>query len=472
MRTSTKALRTLGLLAFWLQPAFASAAPRPKNVLFIAVDDLRPEIGAYGVKLAKTPHMDALAKRSMLFTRAYVSQAVCSPSRTVLMTGRRPDTTKVYDLLTHFRLNLPDVVTLPQYFKQHGYHTQAYGKLYHSGLDDPASWSVLPKGAKTGIPQKLTPPQTKAGSRGPAWESVEADDSSLADGQTADKAIETLKKLKGKPFFLGVGFVKPHLPFIAPRKYYDLFKDVALPMPRNPYPPKDAPPMAATGFGELRYYRDVPSKGPIDQKMTGELIRGYYAAVSYTDALIGRVLAALDELGLRDDTIVVLWGDHGWKLGEHGAWCKHTNYEIDTRTTLMVNAPGVGTPGSKTDALVETVDLYPTLVELAGLPPSEGLEGASFAPLLADPKRPWKKAAFSQYPRGPNMGYAMKTDRYRFVEWLDPAKKRLAVELYDHQKDPDENTNVAGKAENAALVAELSKQLAAGWRAAGPPARK
>ncbi len=456
-----------------------------KNVLFIAVDDLRPEIGAYGVKLARTPNIDRLAAEGVLFERAYVSQAVCSPSRTSLLLGRRPDTHKVYDLQTHFRLNMPDVVTLPQHFKQNGYYTQGFGKIFHGGLDDPASWSatlpardktqpedtssVLQKDPKTGLVLKRSPPPPR--DRGPSWDAPDVADDKLQDGLVAVRAIEKLKEMKGKPFFLAVGFLKPHLPFIAPKKYFDQWKGVTIPTARNPQAPKDVPPMALTSWGELRNYRDIPKTGPLPEGKAAELVRAYYAATSYTDAQIGKLLAALDQQGLRDSTTVVLWGDHGWNLGEHGMWCKHANFEVTTRTTLVMRAPGHGKPGTKQRALVETVDLYPTLAELAGLPAAVGVEGTSLVPLLDDPKRPWKTAAFSQYPRaGDIMGYAMRTDRYRYVEWLDAQKKAVGVELYDHQTDPDENVNVAGSKNNATIVADLSKKLLAGWRAATPPA--
>jgi len=497
----------LGVLG--ARPAAAAEAQRDKqpgryNVLFIAVDDLRPEAGCYGNSVIHTPAIDGLAARGTTFTRAYCQQAVCSPSRTSLLTGRRPDTTRVYDLQTHFRIHLPDVVTLPQHFKQHGYHTQGLSKIYHGGLDDPPSWSVphwrpnrpsygkpetlaalaaeaqrlrerygkpassvLQRDPKTGAVLRRSRPRYRV--RGPAWEDPDVPDSALPDGQTADRAIELLRELKDRRFFLAVGFLKPHLPFVAPKKYYDLYQRSELKLAPNPFPPKDVPELALTNWGELRNYQGIPKQGPLSDAMALDLIHGYYAATSYTDAQIGRVLDELDRLGLREKTVVVLWGDHGWQLGEHGLWCKHTNFEVACRAPLIFSKPGQKHPGAKCDALVEFVDIYPTLCELCGLPVPEGLEGISLAPLLEDPRRPWKKAAFSQYPRGRIMGYSMRTERYRYTEWVPrDGGEPVARELYDHQTDPAENVNLARRPEHAQLIEELSRQLHAGWKAALP----
>ncbi len=488
-----------------LCPAMGHGAEDKLNVLFIAVDDLRPELGCYGVKHIKTPHIDSLASRGTMFTRAYCQQAVCSPSRTSLLTGLRPDTTRIYDLQTHFRLTIPDVVTLPQHFKQNGYHTQSFGKIYHGGLDDPKSWSAKswrPKGPgfakpetlaalqkarekmrregkdlrtetlkrdeKTGVPLKLSRPKYKI--RGPSWEDPDVADNALPDGKTADRAIEVMRQVKDKPFFLAVGFLKPHLPFVAPTKYFGLYPPEEVRLADNPFPPKDVPKIALINWGELRAYFDIPKKGPLSDAKALELRRAYYAATSYVDAQIGRVLAELDRLKLRDKTVVVLWGDHGWQLGEHGLWCKHTNFEVAARVPMIFSAPGQPNPGAKTDALTEFVDIYPTLCELCGLAAPKGLEGTSVVPLMADPKRAWKTAAFSQYPRGIVMGYSMRTQRYRFTEWVRRRgnRTRRGVELYDHKADPKENVNIANRPEHRELVGKLSKQLRAGWRAALP----
>lgn len=484
-----------------VMPELAFGAEEGYNVLFIAVDDLRPQLGCYGVKNAKTPNIDALAASGTQFNRAYCQQAVCSPSRTSLLTGCRPDTTKVYNLEDHFRKFIPDVVTLPQYFKGHGYFTQGLSKIYHPGLDDPASWSVphwQPNAPNYGDPEDLkavrqqiqrmkkngkfdgggvveTDPKTgaamriKAGNmpKGPAWESPDVPDNALADGMTADKAIETLQELKDKKFFLAVGFLKPHLPFVAPKKYYDLYASTKFTAADNPYAPKDCPPVALMNWGELRAYKDMPKQGDMPEETALKLIRGYYAAASYTDAQVGRVVGELERLGLRDKTIIVLWGDHGWQLGEHGEWCKHTNFEEATHAPLIISAPKQKNKGAKTDSFAEFVDVYPTLCSLAGLPKPEGVEGTSLAPVMNDPKRSVKTAAFSQYPRPGNiMGHSMRTDRYRYTEWAEPGKEPMGLELYDYKTDPKGNVNIANLPENKDLVAKLSKMLHDGYKGA------
>jgi iduronate 2-sulfatase len=460
-------------------------AGRRRNVLFIAVDDLRNELGCYGVQGIRSPNIDQLAARGMTFDRAYCQQAVCSPSRSSLLTGCRPDTTKVYDLVTHFRKSLPDVVTLPQHFNNHGYFTRSVGKIYHPGFDDKPSWSepaprvnrptyaleenkalVARKTAAAAGKQFAAPSARSNAMKGPAYECADVPDNTYSDGAIADAAIEMLREAKDKPFFLAVGFLKPHLPFVAPKKYWDLYRRDGIPMAPNPFPPQDAPRIALSNWGELRAYEDIPQVGPLTDEQAQTLKHGYYACVSYMDAQLGRVLAELDRLGLREQTVIVLWGDHGWKLGEHGEWCKHTNFENDTHAPLICCAPGQKAAGRHSPALVEFVDIYPSLCELAGLPLPSHLEGTSFAPLLDAPQRSWKKAAFSQYPRGGGvMGYSMRTDRYRLTRWLNRNEAEVARELYDHQTDPQENVNIADRPENREVVEELTKQMQAGWRA-------
>jgi iduronate 2-sulfatase len=485
-------------LAGWAQAAQSS---RP-NVLFFAVDDLRPEFGAYGRDYIKSPNLDRIAKAGVTFNRAYCQQAVCSPTRSSLLTGTRPDTTKVYDLVTHFRTALPDVVTLPQLFKNNGYFVQGMGKIYHGGYDDAPSWSVpweSPRGAAYGRPENLalhqrqgaaaaegTAKEKKKGkgaakqgtppnSRGPAFESSEVPDDTFHDGKVADLAVNALRTMsrKSEPFFLAVGLIKPHLPFVAPKKYWDLYDPAKIQLAPNKFRPKDAPEFAILPGGEMRSYHGIPA-GPIPDDLARQLKHGYYAAISYMDAQVGKVLDELERLGLRDNTIIVLWGDHGWKLGEHDAWCKHSNCENDTNAPLLLAAPGLKQRGVRSNALVEFVDIYPTLAELAGLPRPSHLEGVSFKPVLENPNRAWKTAAFSQYPRSNDgkalMGYSMRTDRHRFTAWVqrnDHAKIE-AIELYDHQTDPQENTNIAGLPANAALVTQLTAQWRAGWRGAVP----
>jgi len=442
------------------------------NVLFIAIDDLRPELGCYGDTVAKTPNIDRVAKAGVVFGRAYCQQAVCSPSRTSMLTGCRPDTTKVWDLSTHFRKALPGAVTLPQHFKNNGYVTRGLGKIYHSGLDDELSWSVPSTNPKS--PHGAE--RRKDGSRGPAFEIYQGPEDKLFDGELSAMAVAALGELKGqsKPFFLAVGFIKPHLPFIAPRKYWDLYDPAAIPLAPNPFPQQGVPSYAVPAGGELHSYGGVPKERVLPDDSARQLKHGYHAATSFVDAQVGKLLDELDRLKLTDNTIVVIWGDHGWKLGEHAAWAKHTNVENDTRAPLIISVPGMANAGKTTPALVEFVDIYPSLAEIAGLPGPVKHEGLSFKPLLDDPSRPWKTAAFSQYPRGKGknelMGYSMRTNQYRFTQWVnrgDPDKV-AAVELYDHQKDPQENTNVANDPANEAIVRKLTAQWRAGWQAALP----
>ena len=482
----------IGYLAVLLPHATVAQQSGRPNVLFFAIDDLRTDIGCYGHPEAKTPNIDALAKRGMVFRRAYCQQAVCSPSRTSLLTGARPDTTKVYDLVTHFRDHIPDVISLPQHFRENGYHVVGMGKIFHPGYDDPKAWSephrngpgenyVLPENkqrmSKGESKAKAAKAKGKAAGpqRGEPFEMADVPDNAYHDGSLADMAVAKLKELKAndQPFFLAVGFLKPHLPFNSPKKYWDLYDPSKLKLADNPFKPKDAPPYAVTDFGELRNYFGVPQTGPVSDELARKLIHAYRAASSFTDTNVGRVLAELDRLGLRENTIVVLWGDHGWKLGEHASWCKHSNMENDANAPLILAAPTAKAKGQSTRALVEFVDIYPTLCDLAGLSLPSHLEGTSFKPLLDDPARSWKSAAFSQYPRShegrPLMGYAMKTDRYRFIEWRDrQTGQPITHELYDHQTDPAENQNIAPRPENNDLLTKLATQLSAGWKAAKP----
>jgi iduronate 2-sulfatase len=464
--------RLLSLFAC-LPVVFATAAEKP-NVLLICVDDLKPVLGCYGDAMAKTPNLDALAARSLRLDRAYCNQAVCSPSRNALMTSLRPQTLGIYDLPTNFRKSRPDAVTVAQHFKAHGYRTEAMGKIMHVGHgndEDEASWTVphfKPKAkqyvlAENEAPkaEKKNPGQSWKDPRGAPTESADVPDETYGDGQIALEAVRRLKAAKetGEPFFIGVGFLKPHLPFIAPKKYWDMHDPAKLPQPTRESLPDGAPEYAGQPGGELRQYKGVPGgKEPLGPDLTRHLIHGYYAATSYMDACVGLVLTALEETGLADNTIVVLWGDHGWHLGDHGIWCKHTNYEQAARIPLMIAKPGGS--GTVSTALVETVDLYPTLAEMAGLPIPEGLDGRSFAALLTDPTAAHRDHAIHVYPRNDLLGRAIRTERHRLVEWKKPGADpaTAAIELYDYEGDPDETTNLAP--ENPAIVAELQKLLA------------
>jgi len=447
------------------------AAEKP-NVLLICVDDLKPNLGCYGDSLAKTPNIDRLAQRSFLFERAYCNQAVCSPSRNALLVGLRPETLGIYDLPTNFRKSQPDAVTLPQLFKTNGYQCQALGKLFHVGhgnTEDAASWSVphfrpskggyaKQESSKGGIVKPGEVP------KGAAYERADVPDNAYADGQIADEAIERIKGLKNDPtksFFLGVGFLKPHLPFCAPEKYWKMHDETPFETATVRVDPKDAPSYAGQRGGELRSYAGIPANGDLPDAMQKTLIHGYYASTSYMDAQVGRVLDALEKADLAKNTIVVLWGDHGWHLGDHGYWCKHTNFEQAARIPVIVAMPSAtNSTGSKQDAFVESVDIYPTLCELAGLTPPSNLDGRSFASLLQN--KPYKAKTYIShvYPRGNKLGRAIRTAQYRLVEWRDFSAPNEVVdlELYDYQKDPAETVNIASS--QPQVVVELQKILA------------
>jgi iduronate 2-sulfatase len=451
------------------------AADRP-NVLFIAVDDLRPEMGCYGNTVIKTPNLDRLAAGGLVFNRAYCQQAVCSPSRSSIMTGRRPDATKVWDLQTHFRVALPNTITLPQYFKANGYHCAALSKIYHPGFEDEPSWNEphwYPQAKKRqNAITNAEPARPKAqnNSKGPAFEMSDKDDDELNDGQTAAEAVKRLHELKAKPepFFLAVGFLKPHLPFIAPKKYWDLYDPNQIPGATSADLPAGAPEFAGHVNGELHSYEGVPKDNPIPEDFAKTLRHGYYACVSYTDAQIGRLLDALDKEGLAENTVVVLWGDHGWQLGDHGLWHKHTNFELATRAPLIVKQPKQKTTGQSCNVPVEFVDVYPTLADLCGLPKPSGVDGVSLRPLIENPNLEQDRVAISQYPRGGKnspigslMGYSVRDSRWRMTVWQqrNGDKKVVATELYDHQKDPNETVNLADKPVHASVIAKLSKHL-------------
>jgi len=469
-----------------LSSVVSKTGSKPKgdyNVLFIAVDDLRPQLRCYGYEQMVTPNLDRLAESGTLFMRAYCQQAVCAPSRASLLSGCRPDTTRIYDLQTPLRDKLPSVVTLPQLFREHGYHTVSLGKVYHHGYkDDPLAWSETPWEPPNAFPGYALEEnleimerywearrQGRRIKRGPSVECADLPDEAYPDGKLAEEAVQRLRALKDKKFFLAVGFYKPHLAFACPKRYWDLYPPESIKLPDNMYKPKGAPDIAMHNWGELRQYAGIPDRGELSEEQAKELIRGYYACVSFLDAQVGKLLDELERLGLWEETVIILWGDNGWNLGEHGLWCKHSNFETSVWCPLTVRAPGQKAPGGKTKALVEFVDIYPSLCDICGLPKPDHLEGLSFAPLLDDPDLPWKKAAFSQYPRGKVMGYTMRTDRYRYTEWIDgESGEVVARELYDHEADPGENVNVAELPENRELVERLSRMLRAGWRAALP----
>lgn len=447
----------------------------------IAVDDLRPQMGCYGDPDALTPHLDRLAGRSVIFDRAYCQQAVCNPSRASLLTGLRPDTLRVWNLATHFRKNHPEVVTLPQHFKHLGYHTECIGKIFHDPRShrDARSWSVEEKlaftdevGGKYALEINLkTDGRSKAGGKAAATECADVPDRTYIDGQVADAAVESLRTLAARPtpFFLAVGFRRPHLPFSAPKKYWDMQNQARIARVPNPLPPVDVPPIALHDSQELRGYTDIPDLGELSPGQVAHLRHGYYAAMSFVDAQIGKVLAELDRAGLRDSTVICLWGDHGWHLGEHGLWGKTTNFELDTRSPLLIAVPGRSTAGTRSKSLVEFVDVFPTLVELCGLPPVDGLEGVSLVRVLQNPAANVRDAALSQFPRpapaksaspASRMGYSMRTEAWRYTEWTDVKTGQVHErELYDHHHDPRETVNLAGRPEYTETMAQLGDRL-------------
>ncbi len=476
----------LAILQILLLTPCAFAAARP-NVLFIAIDDLRTDLGCYGNQVIKTPQLDGFAKTAVRFDRAYCQFAVCNPSRASLMAGLRPDSVKVWDLRVHFRDTVPNVVTLPQAFRAAGYQAYAYGKIYHNPLPDEKSWDEPNHWPEKAVlwsdesrrrlaeyRQKMKADGKSQAAinrmRASATERQTVPDSKTPDGMIAADAIAKLRKIAktDKPFFLGVGFIRPHLPFVVPEKYWNLYPPEKIELAPNPFLPKDSPPMAMNTMYELRDYFDFaetlpPDKGALTEEQQRRLKHGYYASVSYVDAQVGKVLAELDHLGFRDNTIVVVWSDHGWKLGEHRSWGKMSNHELDTRVPFFIRSPGAQGNGQASHALVELLDIYPTLCDLANVTKPAHLQGQSLVPLLAQPNLTGRRAAFSQYRRVHQgrdyMGYAMRTGQYRFVEWIDrQTTKIVSRELYDHSNDSDENTNIAGQIGSTSLIKYLSAQ--------------
>ncbi|NNE92585.1 MAG: sulfatase [Verrucomicrobiales bacterium] len=469
--------------------AFAGEKP---NVLLILVDDLKPAIGSYGDPLAKTPNIDALAKRGTRFELAFCNQAVCAPSRFTLMLGAHSTTTGLYGLGSHLRQAMPNAVTLPQYFHRHGYRTESLGKIFHIGhgnRGDPESFSVphfkekvieyvdpasKPDGKLTreeAMFQNVPAPPGGMNSlpRGAAFESPDVGDEAYADGRVAAETLRRLAaaKKRDEPFLIAAGFARPHLPFSAPKKYWDLYERSDFSLPGNPNLPADSPKVAHKRGGEIRNYFPVPDKtdpAPISDEVALELIHGYYASTSYVDAQIGKVLDGLANLGLAENTVVVLWGDHGFHLGDLGIWTKHTNYEQANRIPLIFAGPGI-TKNASTRQPAESVDVFPTLAELAGLPGpgpdsvTQKLDGISLVPVLKDAEKRVRDHAFHAYPKA-KMGRAIRTGRYRLVEWKRPgeAPETVDIELYDYETDPLETKNLA--AEKPKVVAKLRGILA------------
>ena len=455
----------LVLLLIWLATEPSLAQPPKPNVLFIAVDDLRPELGCYGKQHIHSPNIDRLASTGTVFERAYCMVPTCGASRASLMTGLRPTRNRFVTYKANAEKEAPGIATLNTHFKNHGYHTVSNGKVYHNLRDSESGWSEAPwTPTDIGIDYRLKENRVLAGQddtkRGPPFESADAPDQAYPDARIAAKAINDLQRLKDKdePFFLAVGFFKPHLPFVAPKKYWDLYDKDSIGLPNNYYPPQDAPQESIHRWGELRAYATVPQDGPLSNAMARDLIHGYYACVSFTDAQVGRLLNALDHLGLAKNTIVVLWGDHGWNLAEHTLWCKHSCFETSMHAPLIVRAPSVTSGNQRTPALTEFIDLYPSLCDLAGLPAPEHLEGESFVPHLKDPALPGKAFAIGRFKKGDTI----RTEKFRFTQYFNAKGKPTGRMLYDHQNDPGENVNVAEHETQSDRVKNLATQLQQG----------
>ena len=456
----------------------AAAMQKPKyNVLFISSDDLRPELGAYGNPTIKTPNIDQLAARGVRFDRAYTQYPLCNPSRVSLLTGRHPTQTGVMDNNTYFRIKHPDYVTLPQHFKTNGYATLRSGKIFHGGIDDQVSWTeggeptnpaITERGSnrpgggaarQSGESNTAAAPQRPPASGGQGSQSdrivvLEGDGESHGDYRTATRAIQYLEKYKDKPFFLAVGFVKPHSPPTAPKKLFDLYDPAKMPLP----PDFATRPAAPPGFPEI----SIPPRNTdlfigrdASPEAAREMMRAYYASVSFMDAQVGRVLDTLDRLNLRDKTIIVFWGDHGYHLGEKGKWSKaYSLFEVGLRVPLIIALPGAKAQAS--GRTVQLLDMYPTLVELCGLPRPQGIEGHSLVSLLRNPQAAWNYPAFSVTRYQDKLGKSVRTERWHYVEWEEG---QAGAMLFDHSHDPRELKNLAGDPAHAKTVQEMKSLL-------------
>jgi arylsulfatase A-like enzyme len=446
------------------------------NVLFLIVDDLRPELRCYGSPTVKSPNIDRLAREGVLFRRAYCQMAISMATRASLWTGFLTTRNLIYTNRSVDAL-MPDAVTIPGYFRERGYQVSGIGKLFHYPEDNRRQfgdgWFENKPGTRERGRGYVTPEAISqiVREKGPAWEMADVNDNEYRDGYYAEWASGRLAELKqdGKPFFLGIGFHKPHLPFCAPKKYWDLYSGQEIRLADNPFYPENGSPHGYNNSTELRTYRNMPDGDTLISEATAQtLIHAYYACVSYVDAQIGSVLDALDSLGLARNTVVVLVGDHGWKLGEHGMWGKHTNFEEDTHATMVIRAPGM-TNGREAGSFVEFIDIFPTLCTQCGLPVPGNLDGTDLTPVLRNPSAIVRDEAFSLWPSGRIdnddsrrviLGYSLRTADYRYTEWRQPASGRVVDrELYDHRSDPGENINAANQTRNRKTVSRLSGRL-------------
>ncbi len=467
----------------------------PLNVLLVLVDDFRPELGCYGSARVKTPSVDRVADRGITFLRSYCQQAASNPARTALLTGLRPDTTRVYDDRAHFRASAPAVTTIPGHFRSHGYQTTGFGRVFDSPqLDDGNAWSIAPwfpgNPAWQSAENERLAKQRWEGMRASGWGRApvpELGDSaaetswriagngeSLPDAECADAAAAAIGTLGEGKFLIAVGLEAPRLPLIAPEDKFQLYATGRSDAPRSPEPPRDAPSFALHRSEEIRRFADIPADGPVPVSKGRELIRAYRACVSFADEQIGKLVDALDAHGLSDRTVVVITGVTGSHLGELGLWGKNSNYDAATHTPLIVRAPRQSNAGRKTEALVEAVDLFPSLCALCGIPKLPRMEGSSWRGIFDAPKRIWKRAVFSQQPRaipgiGPGMGYSMRTFRYRYTEWSALDSPYSTVELYDYKGFRDEVRNFANHPEHVSLANGLAHMLREGWLGSLPP---
>jgi arylsulfatase A-like enzyme len=438
-----------------------SEVKKPMNILFIAVDDLRPELNFYGAKHIKSPNLDKLASESLVFNKAYCNVPVCGASRASLLTGMRPTRHRFINYSTRADVDAANAISLPKLLKQNGYNTISNGKIYHHLQDDSLAWDNIwfPDGNIRDYQLEQNKLITEKTGYGYPVENVDVNDGAYFDGKIANKGIENLKKLKNskEPFFLALGFMKPHLPFNAPKKYWDLYDRENIELPESYVQPKTTPKEAFNNYVELRRYNGIPKKGHLPNDLAKELIHGYYACVSYLDAQIGRVLKELEDLGLAESTTVILWGDHGWNLGDHQLWCKHSTFETALKTPLLIKLPGK-TKGETTDAITEYIDIYPSIAELAGIKLPDTVEGKSFIPII-NGEKPQKDWAVSKYKDAVTL---IKGDLF-YTEWTKDDGIAYARMLFDHETDPLELDNLAEKPDYQEKVKALSVELREKW---------
>ena len=487
------------------------------NILFVSIDDLRPTLGAYGDTVAITPNIDNLAAEGMTFRQTFTQVSVCAPSRASLMTGLRPDSTRVWHLGNKFREINPIAVTMPQYFSKFGYHTVNLGKIFHNYMPDSISWDepdlrptrykhpewLKRDGETFYISEEVNASQVKkrdsflalrpiryadGWNTGPAWEAAEVHDTMYYDGAQTELAKKTITRLAkmDEPFYMGMGYFRPHLPFTAPKKYWDLYDPEKIPVASNPNVPQNAPGHTMNSMYELRHYDGFNHIGHPESSFrmnrdTSRILKhGYYASVSYVDALLGDLIAHMKKIGIYENTIIIVWGDHGWKLGDHNSWGKMTNYNIDLKVPMIIRYPNQENRGAQTFEITELIDMFPSLCELADIEIPSYMQGTSFVPLIKEPERPWKKAAFSQFHRRPRhsangkryMGYSINTKKYHYIEWYTWFPKTgtrgelTSIELFDSVNDPNETINIANDGKLRKIIEGLSEQLAGGWQKA------